>query len=59
MPLARHKIKRYDYNERDMEGTVASDSGAQIRDGIKSVAKLADGFRVIRLIERQIEGRSE
>ena len=27
------------YNERAMEGTVASDSGAQIRDGIKSVAK--------------------
>jgi len=26
------------YNERAMEGTVASDSGAQIRDGIKSVA---------------------
>jgi C1A family cysteine protease len=25
------------YNERVMEGTVASDSGAQIRDGIKSV----------------------
>ena len=30
------------YNERDMEGTIASDSGAQIRDGIKSVAKLGD-----------------
>jgi len=30
------------YNERSMEGTVASDSGAQIRDGIKSVAKLGD-----------------
>jgi C1A family cysteine protease len=28
------------YNERAMEGTVASDSGAQIRDGIKSVASL-------------------
>ena len=28
------------YNERVMEGTVESDSGAQIRDGIKSVAKL-------------------
>jgi C1A family cysteine protease len=27
------------YNERVMEGTVNSDSGAQIRDGIKSVAK--------------------
>jgi C1A family cysteine protease len=27
------------YNERAIEGTVASDSGAQIRDGIKSVAK--------------------
>ena len=30
------------YNERVMEGTVASDSGAQIRDGIKVVAKLGD-----------------
>jgi C1A family cysteine protease len=28
------------YNERIMEGTVAIDSGAQIRDGIKSVATL-------------------
>ncbi len=27
------------YNERALEGTVESDSGAQIRDGIKSVAK--------------------
>ena len=27
------------YNERVMEGTVNSDSGAQIRDGVKSVAK--------------------
>jgi C1A family cysteine protease len=27
------------WNERNMEGTVQSDSGAQIRDGIKSVAK--------------------
>lgn len=27
------------YNERAMEGTVNSDSGAQVRDGIKSVAK--------------------
>lgn len=27
------------YNERALEGTVASDSGAQIRDGIKTVAK--------------------
>jgi hypothetical protein len=26
------------YNERSLEGTVASDSGAQIRDGIKTVA---------------------
>ena len=30
------------YNERVMEHSVASDSGAQIRDGIKSVAKLGD-----------------
>jgi C1A family cysteine protease len=28
------------YNERDMEGTVSQDSGAYIRDGIKSVNKL-------------------
>jgi len=28
------------YNERVIEGTVKSDSGAQVRDGIKSVAKL-------------------
>jgi C1A family cysteine protease len=27
------------YNERAMEGSVSTDSGAQIRDGIKSVAK--------------------
>jgi len=30
------------YNERAMEHTVGSDSGAQIRDGIKSVGKLGD-----------------
>ena len=30
------------YNERAIEGTVDSDSGAQIRDGIKSVADLGD-----------------
>jgi C1A family cysteine protease len=28
------------YNERTMEGTVGEDSGAEIRDGIKSVAQL-------------------
>ena len=28
------------YNERDMEGTIDSDSGAQTRDGMKVVAKL-------------------
>jgi C1A family cysteine protease len=28
------------YNERDMEGTINSDAGAQIRDGVKSVATL-------------------
>ena len=28
------------YNERDMEGTVDQDSGAQIRDGIKSINSL-------------------
>ncbi len=30
------------YNERVMEGTVSTDSGAQIRDGIKSVAQQGD-----------------
>jgi C1A family cysteine protease len=30
------------YNERKMEGTVDTDSGAQIRDGIKSVGKQGD-----------------
>ena len=30
------------YNERAMEGTINSDSGAAIRDGIKSVAALGD-----------------
>jgi C1A family cysteine protease len=30
------------YNERAMENTIDSDSGAQIRDGIKSVGKLGD-----------------
>jgi C1A family cysteine protease len=30
------------YNERTMEGTVGSDSGAFIRDGIKSVASMGD-----------------
>lgn len=28
------------YNERAMEGTVATDSGAMIRDGVKSIAQL-------------------
>ena len=28
------------FNEREIEGTVESDSGAQIRDGIKTVAKI-------------------
>src|SRR5205085_12572761 len=30
------------YNERVMEGTVATDSGAMIRDGVKSVAVQGD-----------------
>jgi len=30
------------YNERALEGTVASDSGAQIRDGVKSVGQQGD-----------------
>jgi len=37
--LAPSRLFLY-YNERDMEGTVTSDAGAQIRDGIKSVASL-------------------
>lgn len=28
------------YNERDMEGTISQDAGAQIRDGLKTVAHL-------------------
>jgi len=36
-PLHPSRLFVY-YNERLMEGTVTSDSGAQIRDGIKSVA---------------------
>ena len=32
------------YNERAIEGTVGTDSGAQIRDGVKSVAKLGACF---------------
>ena len=32
------------YNERVIEGTVGTDSGAQIRDGVKSVAKLGACF---------------
>jgi C1A family cysteine protease len=30
------------YNERNMEGTIASDSGTQVRDGIKSVTNFGD-----------------
>jgi len=30
------------YNERDMEGTINSDSGAMLRDGIKSIAAVGD-----------------
>lgn len=30
------------YNERNIEGTVGSDAGAMIRDGIKAVARLGD-----------------
>lgn len=37
-PTVRSRLFVY-YNERAMEGTVASDAGAEIRDGIKSVAK--------------------
>src|SRR6059036_708145 len=38
-PFAPSRLFIY-YNERDIEGTVASDSGAMIRDGIKSVNTL-------------------
>ncbi len=38
-PFAPSRLFIY-YNERTIEGTVAQDSGAQIRDGIKSVATL-------------------
>ena len=37
-PLMPSRLFIY-YNERAMEGTVGSDSGAQIRDGIKSVVR--------------------
>jgi C1A family cysteine protease len=36
VPLSRLFIY---YNEREMEGTVPNDAGAQIRDGVKSVAE--------------------
>lgn len=39
MPFVPSRLFIY-YNERAMEGQVGEDSGAQIRDGIKSVAKL-------------------
>ena len=35
------------YNERNMEGTVASDSGANIRDGIKSINTLGACSEVV------------
>jgi C1A family cysteine protease len=38
-PLPRSHLFLY-YNERDMEHTITSDSGATLRDGIKSLAKL-------------------
>ncbi len=37
-PFAPSRLFIY-YNERAMEHTIASDAGAQIRDGIKSIAK--------------------
>jgi C1A family cysteine protease len=40
-PVAPSRLFIY-YNERAMEGTVGTDSGAQIRDGIKSVANQGD-----------------
>jgi C1A family cysteine protease len=39
LPFVPSRLFIY-YNERAMEGTIDQDSGAQIRDGIKSVAKL-------------------
>src|SRR5436305_1889941 len=48
--LLRQKLKDFTpsrlfiyYNERVIESTIASDSGAQIRDGIKSVASVGVG----------------
>ena len=40
--LKTHRLSRLFiyWNERNMEGTVSSDAGAEIRDGIKSVGKL-------------------
>jgi C1A family cysteine protease len=45
------------YNERDMEGTVASDSREQIRDGIKSVAKLETEVTI--LVDGQRQANSD
>jgi hypothetical protein len=45
------------YNERVIENTVASDSGAQIRDGIKSVANRASG-KGLAIRDRQIQRRA-
>lgn len=35
------------YDERVMEGTIASDAGAEIRDGIKSAAKIGVGHETL------------
>ena len=40
------------YNERDMENTVNSDSGAQIRDGIKSINSLKNKITIIIVTHR-------
>ena len=47
------------YNERVMEGTVETDSGAQIRDGIKSVAQQGDcPEKRVAVRHRQVRGEA-
>jgi C1A family cysteine protease len=46
------------YNERVMEGTVGEDAGAEIRDGIKSVAKIGGTARE-RLVLRHLQVHQE
>ena len=47
------------YNERVMEGTVKSDSGAQIRDGIKSVGSIGACPETDRVVQHhEIRGKT-